>query len=137
MRLLAVLIVVLAAAGAASAATSITFRTPTGNIGCAFMSGGGLEPNLRCDIRSGIRPKPPRPRVCSHDWGFSYAMAPTGTARALCAGDTVIRPMAKVLAYGKTWSHVGFTCTSRVPGVRCTNRSGHGFFLSRARSYRF
>jgi len=137
MRVLAVLVVALATAGAASAATSITFKTPTGNIGCAFNSGGGLGPSLRCDIRSGIRPKPPRPRVCSHDWGFSYSMAPTGTARPLCVGDTVIRPTAKVLGYGKTWSRAGLTCTSRAAGLRCTNTSGHGFFLSRARSYRF
>jgi hypothetical protein len=31
----------------------------------------------------------------------------------------------------------GFSCTSRRTGLRCRNRSGHGFSLSRTRSFRF
>jgi hypothetical protein len=54
-----------------------------------------------------------------------------------CHGDTAIDPHAPVLAYGKTWRRNGFTCTSKAIGLRCTNTSGHGFFISRARSYRF
>ncbi len=42
-----------------------------------------------------------------------------------------------MIAYGDKW-HVGrFTCLSRRIGLRCVNASRHGFFLSRARSYRF
>jgi hypothetical protein len=41
------------------------------------------------------------------------------------------------LRYGAKWSRGGFTCTSKQIGLRCRNRGGHGFFLSRAHSYRF
>jgi hypothetical protein len=61
-------------------------------------------------------------------------MADTGRARVVCAGDTVLH-QGPVLKYGTTWRRGGFTCTSRSTGLRCTNRSRHGFFVSRARSY--
>jgi hypothetical protein len=37
-----------------------------------------------------------------------------------------------VLGYGKTWSGGGLRCTSAFKGLTCRNKSGHGFFLSRA-----
>ena len=42
-----------------------------------------------------------------------------------------------VLAYGRTWRGGVFTCLSQAIGLRCSNRVGHGFFLSRERWYRF
>ena len=36
-----------------------------------------------------------------------------------------------VLAYGHTWRSHGFTCSSRLTGLMCTNGHGHGLFLSR------
>ena len=36
-----------------------------------------------------------------------------------------------------TWRRGGFVCASTKAGLRCRNRSGHGFFLSRQHSYRF
>ena len=116
------------------AAAFVQFRTPSGNIGCAFNS---LPASLRCDILSGLKPRPPKPRGCDLDWGFGYTLGPTGRARVVCAGDTAVDRAAKVLRYGQRWSRGGFTCFSRVGGLRCTNRSGHGFFLSRLRSVRF
>ena len=44
-------------------------------------------------------------------------------------------PAFVTLAYGRTWRYRGFTCVSRITGLTCTNRAGHGLFLSRA-SYR-
>jgi hypothetical protein len=41
------------------------------------------------------------------------------------------------LAYGKSWTYHGFTCTSRTNGLRCRNASGHGFFLSREKQLLF
>jgi hypothetical protein len=137
MRLLVTAALVFTVAGSAGASVVVSFRTPSGNIGCTFASGLGPSPNLRCDIRSGLRPRPPRPRSCELDWGFGYSMGPTGRARVVCAGDTALVPRARVLRYGSRWSRAGFTCKSRAKGLRCANRSGHGFFLSRARSYRF
>jgi hypothetical protein len=114
----------------------VQFRTPSANIGCAYSSGSGKQ-SLRCDILSGLKPHPAEPSDCNVDWGFGFAMGPTGRARNVCAGDTAVDKRAKVLHYGQKWSRGGFTCTSRVAGLRCRNRSAHGFVLSRAHSYRF
>ncbi len=137
MRVALVCAAALVLAGSAAADLAIPFRTPSGNIGCYYTSNRDLRDTLRCDIRSGLRPAPARPRSCTLDWGDSYELAPTGRTRLTCHGDTAIDPTARVLRYGTRWSRGGFTCTSRKAGLRCRNRSGHGFFLSRARSYRF
>jgi uncharacterized protein DUF6636 len=130
-------LVVVLTPSAAPASTVISFRTPSGNIGCVYASGLGPAPSLRCDIRSGLRPRPPRPRGCDLDWGDSYDLGRTGRATVTCHGDTAILPRARVLRYGSSWTRSGFVCTSRVSGLRCRNASDHGFFLSKQRSYRF
>jgi hypothetical protein len=122
------------AAAIVFAAASGFFQTPSRNIGCAYDSSPAF---LRCDIRSGLKPRPPKPRNCPLDWGDSYELAPTGRALYTCHGDTAIDPTSRVLKYGTRWSRGGFTCASRKAGLRCSNRSGHGFFLSRAHSFRF
>jgi hypothetical protein len=123
-------------AGAAST-VFVQFKTPSGNIGCGYAALEGETPNLRCEIVSGLKPLPPKPRSCPGDWGRAVGMAPTGRASRYCITDTVMDPRASVLAYGRTWSRGGFACTSRETGLTCTNRSGHGFFLSRDRSRLF
>jgi hypothetical protein len=116
----------------------LQFRTPSSNIGCIFSSEpGDGGPYLRCDILSGLKPKPARPKGCTLDWTFGYEMNLKGRARTVCAGDTAVTRRAKVLRYGSKWSRGGFGCTSRRTGLRCRNRSGHGFALSRAHSFRF
>lgn len=106
------------------------FQTPSKNIACGYAAGLGGPPSLRCDIRSGLRPEPRT--ACQLDW-TGVSIGPTGRARPTCAGDTVADPRASVLAYGRTWSRGGFTCLSARIGLTCTNRVGHGFFLSRER----
>ena len=96
-----------------------------------------MRASLRCDIRSGIKPKPAQPKSCELDFGDSYEIRTTGRTILVCHGDTAIDPRAKVLAYGKTWRTSPFTCASLKSGLRCKNGSGHGFFLSREHSYRF
>jgi hypothetical protein len=111
------------------------FHTPSGNIGCGYTGAGGSPKGfLRCDIGTGIKPAPKKPASCQLDYGSGYSMGDTGRAKGVCAGDTVLH-QGKVLAYGKTWRNGGFTCASKTTGLRCTNRSGHGFFLSKAHSY--
>lgn len=136
MRILVAFVAPLAFAGTAGADVVVSFRTPTGNIGCVFASGLGPT-NLRCDIRSRLRPVPPRPHGCDLDWGDSYELGVTGTTAITCHGDTAILPSARPLRYGQSWSRAGLTCTSRFTGLTCRNRSRHGFLLSRQRSYRF
>lgn len=128
-----------ALAGSAHATNSpvVFFRTPSGNIGCVYSSGMGPR-SLRCDIRSGLKPKPHRPKDCVHlDWGDSYTMSAHGRAILTCHGDTAIDPHAGVIPYGTTWRRGGFECWSRSTGLTCKNASHHGWFLSRQHSYRF
>jgi hypothetical protein len=137
-RAIAVGIILLAALpGSASGSIAAAFRMPSGNIGCVYTSGLGPGASLRCDIRTGLRRRPPRPRACDVDWGDSYTLGRTGRARVTCHGDTAILLRSHVLAYGSSWTRGGFTCTSRLRGLRCRNASDHGFFLSRSHSYRF
>jgi len=125
--------------GSASSSVYLDFRLPSGNIGCGYSTLPGEAPNLRCEILSLLRPMPPRPKSCGVGvgggvWGQAVAMAPTGRASGRCISDTVMNPSAPVLGYGERWAHGGFTCISRTTGLTCTNRDGHGWFLSRASS---
>ncbi len=102
-------------------------QLPSRNIGCIF----GQSPRyIRCDVRSGLKPAPPRPRGCDLDWAYGLAMSPVSRPKTFCAGGTALAE-GPVLAYGATLRIEGFTCLSRRIGLRCTSRAGHGFFLSR------
>jgi hypothetical protein len=127
------------AVGAGNASADGFFQTPSRNIGCVYVAPFAVKdrPYLRCDIGGGLHPLPPRPRGCDLDWGYGYSMSDTGRARPFCAGDTAKDPRAPVLGYGRTWRRGPFACVSQRSGLRCTNRSGRGFFLSRERSYTF
>jgi hypothetical protein len=117
----------------AAGSTVISFRTPTGNIGCVFSSGltGDETPTVRCDIRSRLRPNPKRPKRCPLNYGDSIQVSRLGHPILVCHGDTAIDPHSRVLRYGQTWQRDGLSCTSRFDGLTCTNQSGHGFFMSR------
>ena len=132
MRLVPIVVALVGlAVPAAGAAPNPFFRTPSKNIYCAYFG------SLRCDIKSGLKPKPAKPHGCDFDWGQTYVLARVGRARIGCVSDSVFDPSAAALAYGKTWRRGSIACISRRSGLRCTNRSGHGFFMSRQRSQRF
>ncbi|HVC87306.1 MAG TPA: DUF6636 domain-containing protein [Gaiellaceae bacterium] len=132
---LAVLVVIVAAISAStgSSATPISgIRTPTRNITCAAAAGA-----LRCDIaqasyRSRLQARCIAPPT-GLDWhGFELTLQ--GRGAITCSGGVLIVGQVRyvTLAYGKTWRHGAYTCTSRVTGLTCGNRAGHGLFLSRA-----
>jgi hypothetical protein len=108
-------------------------QLPSRNIGCIF---GQTPPYLRCDVRSGLRPPPPRPKGCELDWAYGLQMTAVSRPKTFCAGDTALSA-GPILAYGATLKLMGFTCLSAPKGVLCTNRARHGFFLSRQRWQRF
>jgi hypothetical protein len=110
------------------------FQTPSRNIGCLYSSATGRPSYLRCDILSGVKPRPRR--ACQLDW-VGFSMNAASRATATCAGDTVYARGARVFPYAWTWTRGGFTCTVGRAGLRCRNGAGRGFFLSKARSYAF
>jgi len=126
-------------AAPAEGSTSGYFKTPSGNIVCFYVSGKGADPALVvCGIKGGLKPAPPR-RPCKEGGyaGDRVVLLVTGRAHApACAGDPGpflgLQVGARVLGYGKTSTGSGLRCTSAVSGLTCRNRSGHGFFLSRA-----
>jgi hypothetical protein len=131
---LAAILAAMFAPKADAKSTIVRFQTPSKNIGCIYSAGLGRRTYLRCDILSGLRPEPKRP--CPVDWtGFS--MTAKSRATATCAGDTTYDRAARIVPYGGTWHQRGFACTIRRVGLRCRNATGHGFFLSRTRSYGF
>ena len=125
---------ILAAAGSAGAGI-VSFRMPSRNIECAEFT--GTRATLRCDIRSGVKPLPPKPASCEFDWGAGFVMGRRGRAHVSCVSDSVHSPSARLLRYGTTWRRDGFVCVSRTTGLRCRNAAGHGFFLSRRHSFAF
>lgn len=127
-------------AAPAGGAKSGHFKTPSGNIVCVYSATGVL-----CGIKSGLKPKPPYTRECRRI-GLDHnadriSLGATGRADPIaCSGDAgpfVGERSAPVLAYGKTWNRGGLRCRSAFAGLTCRNKSGHGFFLSRARWRRF
>jgi len=127
-----ILLVVLAVAASAWSSSALgaitTFRTPSGNIGCAGGSFDGQQ-FLRCDIARTRAIAPRRPASCDLDWGNAFSMGPRGAAGRICHGDRVGFD-GRVLAYGRTLRIGAFTCASRAVGLTCRNRAGAGWFLS-------
>ncbi len=134
MRFALVLVLALPMAASAGTTSFTFFQTPSHNIGCVYSTSPA---NVRCDIRTGLKPPPAKPRGCMNDWTFGYQVSSRGRARTVCAGDTVFSPTARVIRYGTTWRGGSFSCSSRRTGLRCRNATGHGFFLSKQHSYRF
>jgi curli biogenesis system outer membrane secretion channel CsgG len=104
------------------------FRSPSGNIKCFVVR------SLYCEIdKANYRPR--FEASCELDWhGFQLNAA--NRARSYCTSNAAYnmgteRPNGAKLAYGKSFRHGVFTCLSRVTGVTCHNRTGHGLFVSR------
>lgn len=124
--------------GTLACAGDASFQTPSGNIHCSLYEtevGGQLE----CEISeftpsSGL---PPMPDDCYLDYGNSFALETKGTASMTCASDTIRNPEADRLAYGQSISVNGITCVSEQTGLTCTNESGHGLLLSKAKQKLF
>lgn len=110
---------------------AVYFKTPSGNIGCAFEATAAA-----CDIFEKSWTPPSKPSTCEWDWGHGLHVSsnPPAKGRMTCGSDTVHNAQAPALTYGQKMSRYGFTCESRRDGVRCTHdASRHGFFLSRDR----
>ena len=133
----AALVAIAASAASAGSVQRLPgFRSPTGNIKCLFVPGSGGR--LLCSIGRADYAASAQARCMSRaglDWhGFSLDPARRGSL--VCTGGILYnpdtqRPSYVTLPYGKTWSHGAFTCRSRITGVTCRSRSGHGLFVSR------
>ena len=135
------LLVALLAGTYASAAVATTlpgFRSPSGNIKCLVIR--GTPATLLCtigraDYAKTLQARCLGPAGAGVDWhGFLLPAARKGAVS--CSGGALYNPATQhpayvTLAYGKTWRHKMFGCTSAIDGVNCSNPSGHGMFISR------
>jgi hypothetical protein len=60
-------------------------------------------------------------------------MRETGPAEVLCVQTDRNKGGFDRAEYGVTGEFGGFICQSSRKGLKCSNRDGHGFFLSRAK----
>jgi len=114
------------------------FKTPSGNIQCVWTT-FGRSPVVSCAIKSGIKPPPPRrgPHCTRAFWVSVHPSGRPSWAGSICPGEDapespLVGQTHTVVRYGKGWSLRGITCSSAFKGLTCRNKSGHGFFMSRA-----
>jgi hypothetical protein len=118
-----------ASAGPPPIAESFGFRTPSGNIVCASgrLVGGRSGAGLLCVVFSASEARGQK----------TWYVRRTGRAGVRFVQSNIRTERLATIAYGRSWSRLGFVCTSRRAGLTCRNRSGHGFFLSRESQRRF
>ncbi|HEY1369627.1 MAG TPA: DUF6636 domain-containing protein [Gaiellaceae bacterium] len=131
------LLLALALPATAAAVTRLpALRTPSGNISCF------AEPKpaiLFCRIRRADYAR----RLEAHcaappievDWA-GFELGATRKGSISCSGGVLYdpatqRPAYVTLRYGSTRRSGPFTCSSRVTGLTCRSRAGHGLFISR------
>ena len=115
-------------------------KSPTRNISCFYVP---IKPTTRgtllCNITTSLYARAEQEGCQARsglDW-HGFQLSQRGKAQPVCTGGVLYdigrdTPTFTVLGYGHTWRSHGFTCTSRVTGLTCTNGHGHGLFLSRA-----
>lgn len=131
----AILIAAVAASSAAARQTLPGFRSPTGNIKCYYNPNGlgsaGFRPTLKCGLEHADYATTLQHRCEAGDW-HGWTLTPRGKPSLFCPGGASgDHPLYPTLAYGRSWKRGAFTCTSRVTGVTCRSRTGHGLFISR------
>ena len=121
-----------ALAGLALAAPFPGVRSPSHNITCALTGAA-----LHCDIaqasyRTRLQARCAAPPT-GLDW-HGFDLTPRGRGELACSGGVLVMgPVRYVtLAYGHTWRRGAYACRSRITGLTCTTRAGHGLFISRA-----
>jgi hypothetical protein len=98
------------------------FLTPSKNIACQYML--DQDNRLYCVRRDAKRSTDAVP-VLNAFIELAKGTATTGPF----LGDTWYPDGVQVLAYGKSMSHAGVTCTSRRTGLTCKNKR-HGFTIN-------
>ena len=116
-------------------------RSPTANIRCLYIPPprGSAVSVLHCSIARADYAAELQ-HQCSAmpaglDW-HGFELAATRKGVVTCSGGILYdpsteRPVYSTLAYGSTWGHGAYTCTSRRTGLTCKNTRGHGIFISR------
>ena len=125
-----------ASAGPAAAKTVLPgLHSPSGNIECLFAHGTLRCQIARADYAKTLQARCMGPNGQGVDW-HGFELGATRKGGVTCSGGILYspgteRPVYVNLPYGASWRQGAFTCTSRITGVTCRNRTGHGLFVSR------
>jgi hypothetical protein len=111
------------------------FRSPSGNIKCYYNAKGlgsaGFAPVLKCSLDHADYGAMLQRRCETGDW-HGFTMMPRKKPMIFCPGGASgDKPGYRTLAYGRSRQLGPFTCSSRMTGVTCRTRTGHGLFVSR------
>jgi surface antigen len=130
--------IVIAAVSASTSAAGRTvlpgFRSPSANIRCFV--GTSLYCSIgRADYAAKLQAQCLKPDGSGVDW-HGFKLRPTSRGKVYCTSNPPYdtgkqRPRYRLLAYGKSFRHGSLTCISRLAGITCRNRDGHGLFISR------
>jgi hypothetical protein len=110
----------------------VGIHTPSRNIACV-----DTGPSLICHVGRASYSASLQHRCSSPptslDW-HGFELRARGKGQIVCSGGVLVMGTVRytTLAYGKTWRHGSYACTSRFAGLTCTNGTGHGLFISRA-----
>jgi len=103
---------------AAAQAVYKTFRTPSGQILCAYYNASERALEIRCDL------------LFLND--RAAVIRASGKGRIVKVTDAAGNPRSRTLTCGTSTRFGAYTCTSRRSGLPCRNRrSGHGFTVSK------
>jgi hypothetical protein len=113
-------------------ASALGWKSPSGNIIC-----GPLYSKVVCLILKQDFVDAP----CDGTYSTSGSVGRTGRARLFtgCFGGAPMNygPPIRTIPYGSRFKYLGVKCVSKTTGMKCSNRSGHGFKLRRARAVKF
>lgn len=117
-------------------AEPVYVHTRANNIQCVY----GDDPDyasMSCGLtrRSGPLAQP-RPGDCDLTWGLNYYLEERGAAQMVCSnkwtsnwpGNLKFEPAEAQVGGNSTF---GIDCQATRNTLKCTNRDGHGFYLSR------
>ena len=136
---IAAVIASVAASSSVAGAALPGLRSPSGNIKCYYNAKGlgsaGFAPVLKCSLDHADYGAKLQRRCETGDW-HGFTMTPRKKPMIFCPGGASgDKPGFRTLAYDRSRQLGPFTCTSRMAGVTCRTRTGHGLFVSR-QSYR-
>ena len=128
---------------------NLEFTSPSKNIRCQGDRPADPSSNFKgyngitCSVyrNNNTIPKLPHPKDCPLDSLTVFTMHSTGKSarEAQCSGDPYYNfdTPVKALPYGETLRGNGWHCSSSTNGIRCENKSGHGFELNQHRQRLF
>lgn len=117
----------------------VTFKSPSGNIICR-VTDPEQDYKVLCEInaRHGASVLPEHQNCPRPTWGSRLYLDAKG-AGVECDAPSILSEKAIVVPYGESVSshHGQWQCHSQETGMRCVNRQGKGFELSRSKQRLF